>query len=70
MEYKDKTYHEANFVEQILAIGIERVFETNEKNKTYYCFDLINGTQRFWTDLSEENRKKLGIKKNKEELRK
>lgn len=63
MAYKDKAYHEKEFVEQILSVGIERVFETDEGNKTYYCFDLKNGIQRFWRDLSEENRIKLGISK-------
>ena len=59
MAYKNKAYHEKNFVEQILDVGIERVYETDEGNKTYYCFDLKNGTQRFWRDLSEENREKI-----------
>lgn len=63
MAKKNKTELEKKFVEQILAVGIERVFETDERNKTYYCFDLKNGTQRFWKDLSEENRAKLGIGK-------
>lgn len=63
MAYKNKAYHEKKFVEQILDVGIERVYETDEGNKTYYCFDLKNGTQRFWRDLSEENRIKLGIVK-------
>ena len=63
MAYQNKAYHEKIFVEQILAVGIERVYETDEGNKTYYCFDLKNGTQRFWRDLSEESRIKLGIVK-------
>ena len=63
MTSKKKIEAEKKFVEQILAVGIERVYETDEGNKTYYCFDLKNGTQRFWRDLSEENRAKLGIGK-------
>ena len=59
MKYKDKAYHEANFIEQILLVGIERVYETDEGNKTYYCFDLKNGNQRFWRDLSKENKEKI-----------
>ena len=59
MAYQNKAYHEKIFVEQILSVGIERVYETDEGNKTYYCFDLKNGTQRFWKDLSEENKEKI-----------
>ena len=59
MAYQNKAYHEKIFVEQILAVGIERVFETDEGNKTYYCFYLKNGNQRFWRDLSEENKEKI-----------
>ena len=59
MAYQNKVYHEKIFVEQILAVGIERVYETDEGNKTYYCFNLKNGTQRFWTDLSKENKEKI-----------
>lgn len=62
MAYKDKKEAEKEFVEKILAVGIERYYEMDERGKTHYCFDLKNGTQRFWTDLSEENRIKLGIK--------
>ena len=35
MEYKDKAYHEANFIEQILLVGIERVYETDEAIAKY-----------------------------------
>ena len=59
MAYQNKSYHEKNFVEQILTVGIERVYETDEGNKTYYCFDLKNGNQRFWRDLSKENKEKI-----------
>jgi hypothetical protein len=41
MAYQNKAYHEKIFVEQILAVGIERVYETDEGNKTYYCFDCM-----------------------------
>ncbi len=66
MAYKDKAYYEKIFVEQILEIGIDRVYETDEGNKTYYCFDLKNCHQRFWTNLSEENKEKIYASLKKE----
>lgn len=52
---KSKEVAEKEFVDSILSIGIERVYETDEGNKTYYCFDLKNGMQRFWKNMSREN---------------
>lgn len=35
--------------------------EGRNYNKEYYCFNLKNGEQRFWTDPSEKFKKELGI---------
>ena len=55
----NKSETEKIFMEKILKVGIERYGNCNDNNKTYWFFDLKNGGQRFWTDLSEENQKKL-----------
>lgn len=57
-----KAEQEKIFVQQILdAGGIKSYYEMYERGNYYYCFDLNNGTRRYWTNLSEESAKVLGI---------
>lgn len=35
--------------------------EGRNRNTEYYCFNLENGEQRFWTNPSKEFLKELGI---------
>mgnify|MGYP003469090299 FL=1 len=52
---KSKEVAEKEFVDSILSIGIERYYEMDNANSTHYCFDLENGMQRFWKNMSREN---------------
>ena len=57
-----KADKEKLFVQQLLdAGGIKSYYEIYESGNYYYCFDLNNGTRRYWTNLSEESAEKLGI---------
>lgn len=58
---KRKADCEAEFVEQIQRIGIEWYSKMYERGRWYWCFHLRDGRQRFWTDLTEENQKELGV---------
>lgn len=62
MTYKEKkALVEEKFVNMLLEIGIKTKCESTEGRNTYYCFWLKNGDQRYWTNLSKENRIKLGF---------
>lgn len=62
MTYIKKADAEKQFVQQLLdAGGIESYYETYEHGNYYYCFDLKNGTRRYWTNLSDESAEILGI---------
>ena len=62
MSYKNKAELEARFVEILLkAGGIESHAEINQGRNEYYEFRLKNGTTRHWTNMSDENLRKLGI---------
>jgi hypothetical protein len=59
----NKAEAEARFVEIILeAGGIVNHAEMDEGRKTYYEFRLKNGTIRYWTNMSDENLSRLGVK--------
>lgn len=62
MAYIKKTDVEKQLVQEILnAGGIKSYYEMYERGNYYYCFDLNNGTRRYWTNLSEESAEILGI---------
>lgn len=54
-----KAEAEKIFVQEIVKciqdIGLDFWCEMDEGRHTYYCFTFKNGSQRFWTDLSDNN---------------
>lgn len=56
---------EKNLLEYIKEKGLDWYSITNgegrKRNSWYYCFNLKNGEQRFWTNPSEEFKTELGI---------
>ena len=61
--YKEKRkLEEDKFVSHLLKTGIKSKCESSEGRNTYYCFWLKNGEQRYWVNLSQENRIKVGFK--------
>jgi hypothetical protein len=56
---------ENKLLEHIKEIGLENYSRMNGEGRTYnnlyYCFNLKNGEQRFWTNPSEEFKTALGI---------
>lgn len=62
MAYKTKAECEKEFVEQVQSVGGVKGYGCMaEGRKEYWYFDLANGTRRYWTNLSEENQKILGV---------
>lgn len=62
MAYIKKAEQEKLFVQQLLSAGgVKGYYVTYERGNYYYCFDLNNGTRRYWTNLSEESAEILGI---------
>lgn len=62
MAYKKKAEQEKEFVDYILSVGgVVYHREMAEGNKTYHEFKLANDTTRYWTDMTEESLKRLGI---------
>ena len=61
MAYKNKAVCEKEFTEYILPIGIKGYGKTYENGNWYWFFNLKNGAIRYWTNLSEENQKTLGV---------
>lgn len=62
MVYKKKAEQEKEFVDYILSVGgVKSHIEMVEGNKSYYEFLLANGTTRYWTNMSIEGLKRLGI---------
>ncbi len=59
-KYKSKKEWEAIFVEELLKDKIEWYATTYERGNYYWCFQL-SGCQRYWTNLSKESCRKLGI---------
>ncbi len=64
MEYIKKEIAEKKFVDAIKAVGIEKHYEMEEKGKNCHQFNLKNGTIRYWTDMSEGNLIKLGLRES------
>jgi hypothetical protein len=52
-------------LEHIKEIGLEGYSRMNGEGRTYntwyYCFNLKNGEQRFWTNPSDDFKTELGI---------
>ena len=61
MAYKNKAQCEKEFTEYIVSIGIKTYGKTDDKGNCYWFFNLKNGMRRYWTNLSEENQKTLGV---------
>lgn len=63
MAKKKKEQHETEFVDYLLSVGgIKNHAEMDEGRNTYYEFRLLNGTIRHWTNMSNDNLMRLGIK--------
>ena len=58
---RPKVECEKEFVDYILKIGLIGYAEMDEKRNTYYEFRLKNGELRYWKNLSQENRERLGM---------
>ena len=50
---------EAEFVRQLCTAGVARWYVMCEHGNFYYCFDVKNGRQRFWTNIRESNLRKI-----------
>ena len=64
MAYKKKAEIEKEFVAEILADGGVDTYGNSygDGNRhLYWFFNLKNGKRRYWTNLSEESQKILGI---------
>ena len=62
MAYKKKSEWEKEFVKEVLSVGGVKVCGCMSEGRNFYWyFDLANGTRRYWTNLSEENQKILGV---------
>lgn len=61
-----KAEAERLLIENIKEIGLASYYQMNGEgrrySKVYYCFNLKNGGQRFWTDPSEKFKAEIGIK--------
>lgn len=61
-----KSEHELILLNYIKEKGLSGYAQTygegRSRNKLYFCFNLKNGEQRFWTNPSEEFKRELGIK--------
>ena len=55
MTKSKKDTQEEKFLNEILKVGVKSVARMHDCGHDYYCFWLINNTQRYWTDMSEEN---------------
>lgn len=64
MKRKTKADNEREFVQHILAAGIKSWCEMDENRHTHYCFWLKNGETRYWTNLSAQSQKLLGLNDN------
>ena len=65
MAYVKKAEQERAFVDMLLEIGIKNYGASDDNGNTYWFFNLEDGQQRYWTNLSEESQKKLKKKKAK-----
>ena len=59
MTYVSKAECEKEFVDYILSVGLKGYAEMDIKSNTYYQFNLKNGETRHWTNMSNENLKRL-----------
>ena len=56
-----KSDAEKKFVWQIKQIGLKNYGSMYRRGELYWFFDLMDGTQRYWKDLSKESANELGI---------
>ena len=63
MAYIKKAEREKEFINLLLAIGIKSHGSCDDHGSTYWFFNLENGQQRYWTNLSEKNQKKIRSKR-------
>ena len=56
-------------VKRIQDIGLDFWCEMDEGRHTYYCFTFKNGSQRFWTDMSDENLAIIKAAANEDKMR-
>lgn len=56
-----KAEAEKIFINHLKEIGIKTYYRIYERGNSYWCFELENGTTRYWTNLSDENAKALGL---------
>lgn len=64
-----KLIAEGKFIAELLETGIKLMYEMDEANSTYYCFEMKEGRQRFWKNLSPEGKARIkeAMKKEQEE---
>ncbi len=55
MSKKNKAYYEDLFVKHLLEVGVKTWCKSYDMGYYYYCFWLLNGEQRFWTNMSEKH---------------
>lgn len=49
------------FVQQVKRVGIKDYGQTYERGNWYWFFNLLDGTQRYWTNLSDISAEELGL---------
>jgi len=57
----DKLKLEKELVEEIKEVGLDKHYEMGEGNNTYHKFILSDGSVTYWTNMSDENLKELGL---------
>lgn len=62
MSAKPKAEYEKEFVQHLLEVGIKGYSEMYAHGRLHYMFNLENGETRYWTNLSEDSLKKLGLR--------
>ena len=62
MAYKKKAECEKEFVQELIAAGGVKSYGCMYEHGHYYWFfNLKDGTRRYWTNLSKDNQKLLGV---------
>lgn len=60
-----KDQYEKELVDHILAVGLETMMEMygegHKRNNLYYRFVLKNGEERYFTNMSKEGLRRLGV---------
>lgn len=67
MAYRKKSECEKEFVEQLLFQGgVIKHSEIEERGNTYHQFWIADGSIRFWTNMSVQNLKRLGLRESED----